>query len=492
MRAALPVAVVGGGIAGLAAAYRLQERGAAYVLFEAEGRLGGKILTERVDGFVLDGGPDAFLSERQQVLDLSEKVGLADRLLGTNDSRAGTYVFSGGRLHRLPEGLVMMVPTRLLPFLASPLVSWPGKLRMALDLVLPPRAGDRDESLASFVRRRLGREALEKIAEPLVAGIHAGDPETMSLRACFPRFLEMERRHGSLIRAMLAARRRPAASPRPGAAGPRRTYFMSYIGGMGELPAAVAARLDPRRLRTGCPVRRLEAVAGPDGRQTYRLFPAGEAPVEAAAVVLAVPAPAAAELLAPLAPAAADRLRQIPFTSTATVSLAYRRADFPHPLEGFGFVVPAVERRQVMGVTYTSIKWDHRSPDPEVILLRAVVGGPHNRELAEARPEEIVSAARAEVAAILGVTAPPLLARAYRWVGGWPQHTVGHLERLAAIEGELAALPGLQLAGASYRGHGIGLCIQSGYDAAEAALRACGRLAPSRGEDGDVAARPPA
>lgn len=484
MSAPGPVAVVGGGIAGLAAAHRLRQRGAPYLLFEAAGRLGGKILTEAVDGFVLDAGPDAFLSERRQVLELSAAVGLEDRLIGTNDERAGTYVFSRGRLHCLPDGLVMMVPTRLLPFLASPLVSWPGKLRMALDLVLPPRRDDADESLASFVRRRLGREALERIAEPLVAGIHAGDAETMSLKTCFPRFLEMERRHGSLIRGMLAARRRRAAAapapggaeaPAPGRAGLRRTYFMSYRGGMGELPAAVAARLEDDRVRRGCPVRRLEAVAGPGGRPRYRLLVEGAPPVEAAAVVLAIPADAAAALLAPLAPEVAATLGTIPFVSTATVSLAYRRADFPAPPAGFGFVVPAVEGRRVMGVTYTSIKWDFRVPDPDHVLLRAVVGGPAGRDLAEAAPERILEAVRAELADILGVTAPPRLARVYRWVRGWPQHTVGHLERMAAAEAALAArLPGVTLAGGSYRGHGIGLCIQSGWDAAERALAAAG------------------
>lgn len=486
------IVVVGGGITGLAAAHHLHRQGADYLLVEARDRLGGKIVTETVDGFLLDGGPDAFLSERRQVFELTEQVGLSGRLLNTNDAHRGTFVFSGGRLHRLPEGLVMMVPTRILPFLASPLVSWPGKLRMALDLVLPPRRGEGDESLAHFVTRRLGREALDKIAEPLVAGIHAGDPETMSLAASFPRFLEMERRHGSLIRAMLAARRRPAAPPSatgapgaaagPGGAPPRRTYFMSYVGGMGELPAAVAARLDPARVVVGRAVTRIDAAApaapgGPEagaagGRAPYRVHVAGMAPVEAAAVVLAVPAPAAAALLASVAPEVAARLQAMTFASSATVNLAFRRADLPRPLEGFGFVVPAVEGRRIMGVTYTSVKWDHRVPDEESVLLRVFVGGRANQALAEADEAAILAAVREELGDILGIAAPPRLARVHPWRRAWPQYALGHRERVAALASALAAHPGLCLAGDSYHGVGIGHCIQSGVDAAARALAA--------------------
>lgn len=470
------VAIVGGGISGLAAAYRLQElrqagaAGADHVLLESGRRLGGKIITDRVDGFTVEGGPDCFLSEKPWVFDLASRVGIDDRLLGTNEAHKGTFVLSGGRLHRLPEGLVLMIPTRIMPFLLSPLISWPGKARMALDLLLPRRPGQADESLAAFVRRRLGREALDKIAEPLVAGIHAGDPELMSLRASFPRFLQMEEKHGSLIRAMLAARKRaPAQAPAGKARNADRTYFMSFRGGMGELPDAVAKRLDPQRILTGHEVIR---ITGGERGNGYVIEVDGTEPVVARSVIVATSPDTAARLLAGLAPGIADNLRRIPLASTATVSLAFRREEVASSLAGFGFVIPLLEGRRIMAVTYSSIKWSYRTPDDaKYVLFRVFAGGARNRGLTGLSDADLILMVREELHSILGITAAPLFARAYRWINGMPQYTLGHLERMAALDELLREQPGLHLAGAAYRGIGIGDCINSGFTAAEKVVR---------------------
>ncbi len=469
------IAIIGGGIAGLAAAHRLQkeiESGSGhidYVLIEGDKRLGGKILTEKVGEYLIEGGPDCFLSEKPEVLTISKELGLESALMGTNDANKGTFVLSGGKLHRLPEGLVLMVPAKITPFLMSGLISWPGKMRMLMDLFIPRRQTDGDETLASFVTRRLGREALDKIAEPLVAGIHAGDPETMSLMASFPRFLDMEAKHGSLLKAMLSARKkRPPAPSAPNAAqGFKRTYFMTFKDGLGQLVEAIERRLDKSRLLTSHTVTGIAKNSNGNGGFVIRLRNAE--PIMADAVVLAIPAHAAKPIIKGLSPALADLVGQIGFTSTATVSLAYKREQVPHRLEGFGFVIPSVEKRRIMAVTYSSIKWDHRAPDGHV-LLRIFVGGLHNQNLVEGGGD-LIAVARDEVKQILGITAEPSLAKAYRWNRGMPQYTLGHLERIKMIDRELHQIPGLHLAGGSYRGVGLPDCIRSGVTAVQTILQ---------------------
>lgn len=484
---AVDVAIVGGGIAGLAAAHALAVRAAAgrpvsYLLLEQEDRFGGKVLTEREGGFLFDAGPDCFVTEKPGVIELAGELGIAHRLLASNESHKGTYVLSGGRLHALPEGLLLLVPTRLWPFLASPLISWKGKLRMALDLVLPPRRDGRDESLEEFVLRRLGREALEKIAEPLVAGIHAGDPRTMSVRASFPRFIRMEQEYGSLLRAMLAARRpRGAGAAAAGRSGPGqaaggtavpgpRTFFMSFRAGMGELADAVLAALPAERLRARARAARLLRLPeGGEGAARYAVELAGGGRIEARAVILATPSFATAELLQDLDPGLAALVGAIPTVSTAVVHLAYRREDLP-PLRGFGVLVPLVEGRRIKAVTYSSIKWDGRVPDPAVVLMRVFVGGARREHLADLGRAELERLAAEEVASLLGFAARPVLARVHRWPRGMHQYVVGHLERLEQIQERLGRHPGLYLAGSAYRGTGTGDCIRSGQAAADAAL----------------------
>ncbi|ATW25699.1 protoporphyrinogen oxidase [Candidatus Formimonas warabiya] len=461
------VAIIGGGIAGLAAAYALEEKGEniEYTLIEKDARLGGKILTETHDGFLVEGGPDCFLSEKPSVIKLAEKIGLADSLIGTNDEFKGTYVYSGGRVHALPEGLMLMVPTKIVPFALSPLISWPGKMRMALDFVLPRKKDDDDETLHNFVVRRLGREALDKIAEPLIGGIHGGNPETMSLKASFPRFLDMERNYGSLIRAMLAARRRSPAKRPEGSGGKPGTYFMSFKNGMGELTDALEKKLGGRILKGK------EVVKVGRSGTHYQILGDGFGEITADAVIFALPAPEAAALIRGWDAASADILEETPMASSATVSLAFRREQLPFSPASFGFLIPHVEQRKINAVTFSSIKWNYRMPDEDSVLLRTFVGGAKNSHLACAGEEEILHWVKQDLKSILGISSNPVMSRIHRWIHARPQYTMGHLERLHRVEQRLKSLPGFYLAGGCYRGIGVPDCINDGMNAAENVMR---------------------
>jgi len=456
------VVVVGGGIAGLAAAYTLQEnQQIEYTLVEKNPRLGGKILTEYEDGYLIEGGPDCFLSEKQSVIKLAEKIGLADSLIGTNDQYKGTYIFSGNRLHTLPEGLMLMVPTKIVPFALSPLISWPGKLRMSLDFILPKKKDQTDETLHDFVIRRLGREALDKIAEPLIGGIHGGDPVTMSLRASFPRFLEMEKNYGSLIRAMLAARKKAGPKKAPAGGNRPKTYFMTFKNGMGELTEALEKKLTGQILK-GKAVTGI-TVSGPG----FQVLLEGGEMIRAHGVILAVPAPEAADLLEQQAPDISGILRLTPMASSATITLVYKREQIPKGLNSFGFLVPHVEQRKINAVTFSSVKWNYRVPDAEHVLLRTFVGGAKNSPLAEVPDAEMIQWVKEELRLILGITAAPERYWIHRWIHDRPQYTMGHLDRIKDIERRLTRMPGLVLAGGSYRGIGVPDCVNDGIKGAK-------------------------
>ncbi|HHX51501.1 MAG TPA: protoporphyrinogen oxidase [Clostridia bacterium] len=473
------VIVVGAGMAGLAAAYYLEKArqvdpSVDYLLLEQDRRTGGKILTERSGNFVIEGGPDCFLAEKPAVFRLSRELGIYHELLGTTEKNKGTYVFSGGRVHRLPEGLMLMVPTKIIPFAFSPLISWPGKLRMGLDLILPRRRGEGDESLAGFVTRRLGREALDKIAEPLIGGIHAGDPEEMSIQASFPRFLEMEEKYGSLIRAMLAARKQPKRSGTGKPGSPRITYFMSFQKGLGQLTGEVAGRLDPEKVRLDC---RVAGVAREDDG-SYRVKLASGEILKAQGVILAIPAYEASRVIGDQDPLAGELLARIPAASSATITLSYKKSAFPRPLEGFGLLVPQVENRKIMAITYTSRKWQYRpAAGEEDVLLRVFIGGARNQHLVTLDEERLLRLVQDELKSILGISAQPGFYRCYRWVRGMPQYTLGHLERMDVIRQRISLYPGLYLIGASYDGVGIPNCIEAGNRAVEEALIYLGKRA---------------
>jgi len=458
--------VVGGGIAGLTAAHRAveisRERETALELtvLEARDRLGGTIETEHAGGFLVETGPDSFLSEKPWGLALCRRIGLESRLVGTDDRFRRVFVWFGKRLHPVPDGFQLLAPTRLTPFVTSSLFSWPGKLRMALDVILP-RGGGGDESLGAFVRRRLGREALERIAQPLIAGIYTADPDELSLLATMPRFVELERRERSLILGLWkASRKAPAAST----SGARWSLFVSLAGGMGELIAALASRLPSDAVRLK------HRVGGIERRGAHWRVTTEEAgAIDADAVIVATETHAASRLLRYVDPPLATMLEMIPYASSATVSLGYRRADVPHPLDGFGFVVPRAEHRDLLACTFSSVKYPGRAPERHV-LIRCFVGGALNAAALERSDDEIVERVRRELGEALGITAAPMLTRVARHPASMPQYAVGHLTTVETIERRLAAIPGLLLAGGGYRGVGIADCVRSGEAAADAAF----------------------
>ena len=448
--------IVGGGISGLATAFSLQ--GCDYTLIESSPRWGGKITTAREAGFTIEGGPDSFITQKTAGTELCKQLGLEDQLVGSNSGKsAATYIWSGGRLHAMPEGMMLMAPTMVLPFLRSRLFSWPGKLRMGMEVFVPRASGDEDESLAGFVRRRLGAEALNKLAGPLMGGIYAADPERLSLKSTFPIFLEMEKKHGSLLRGMMKSARQRAAH-----GAKRPPMFMTLRGGLQQFSDALAARLPETNLRTGC-----RALAVSRYANRYRIDLDDGSSLLADDVVFATPSFATADLVERLDPVLAQRLRAIQYVSTATVSLGFRRSEIAHPLQGSGFIVPQSEGRRITACSWSSAKFQHRAPE-DCVLLRVFIGGALAEELAEQDEDALVRLAREELQVILGISATPVLARAYRWPKANPQYDLGHGERVAEIEQMLREFPGLHLAGAAYHGPGIPDCIQSGQKAAQA------------------------
>jgi oxygen-dependent protoporphyrinogen oxidase len=452
------VAIIGGGISGLSAALALHKRKVPYLVLEAGERLGGVIRTEARDGFLLEGGPDSMLAQKPEAVALCRELGLGERLVPTNPDERAVYVLHRQRLHPLPEGMMLAVPTKVLPFLASGLFSWPGKLRMGLDVVIPGKNGTGDESIASFLRRRFGQEAVDRLGEPLLAGIHAGDPERLSILATFPRFRELERAHGSLVRGLRAA---PRPKPAPGAGPP--AAFYSLRGGLVELVEALVARLDAGALRTRVAVRGVEAAAS-----GFSLATDGGEPVTARRVVVAAPGPRIAPALSGLVPEAARALGAIPFASSATVLLGYRRGDVAHPLDGYGMVVPASEGLRTTALSFASTKFPFRAPAGHV-LLRGFLGGVRDPGALSLRDDEMIETVTSDMRDVLGLRAAPLLTRVFRWPGGTPQLEVGHLARMREVEQAVAAVPGLFLTGAGVRSTGIPDSVADGTRAGEAA-----------------------
>jgi len=455
------VVIVGGGIAGLSAAYVLERKATEsleVVLVEREYRLGGKIRTERADGFVIEGGPDTFVSTKPWAVDLCRELGMEDRLQGTDEARRRVYVLHQGRLVELPDGLAMMVPTRIWPMVKTPLLSAAGKVRMGLDLVLPAHPDEGDESLGNFVTRRLGREVYERLIEPLMSGIYAGDGDRLSLQATFPFLREWELRYGSLTRGALALRRK-RSSPNG-----RRSIFLTPLTGLAELVEALQANLRQTQVHLGASVKAIRRL-----EEGFELRTADGPPLRADAVILAAPAPAAAGMLAGMDEELVGLLASIEYVSTATVSLAFRSSDLPRPLDGHGYIIPRVEGREALACTWTSTKFPHRAPDGYA-LLRVFIGraGQGDELLADERC--LLDVARRELAQTLGLQAEPVVTRVYRWPQAMPQYNLGHPRRLEEIEARLRHLPGLFLAGAAYRGIGIPDCIRSGQEAARTAL----------------------
>jgi oxygen-dependent protoporphyrinogen oxidase len=455
------VVVIGGGIAGLATAYELSRRGVAFVLLERGPRVGGVILSEEVDGYTIDGGPDALLTQKPAGIQLCEEIGLGDRLVPTKPPRLA-YIQRGGRLYPLPAASVLGIPTQFGPFLRTRLFSWSGKARMGCELFVPPRRGEDDESIGSFMTRRFGAEANMYLAEPLLAGIHAGDVDRLSVQALFPRFVDAERTHGSLLRAF---RHRPAAAPATTAAptAPKADgAFKSLPGGLSEMVRALERAIGAEFLRTNTPV---SAVTG---RGPFDVRTAAGDVIRARAVVLATPAFVTSTLMRDRDEDIAQLAGGINYASAATVALAFHRDALSHPLNGSGFVVPRVEKTGILAGSWLSSKWPHRAPENRV-LLRTFIGGARDPRALDASDEELVRVSLSALTPLLGITGAPLLTRIFRWERANAQHEVGHLTRLAAIERALTRHPGLFLTGSGFRGTGIPDCVTDGRATAQAA-----------------------
>jgi len=461
----LRILIIGGGISGLAAAHRARElnRSAQITILEASNRLGGTIQTESRDGFLLERGPDSFISEKPQALALAKRLGLESQLIQTNEEYRRSFIVRDGRLRAVPDGFQLLAPSRMWPFLTSNIFSLAGKARMAADLFLPRKNtnGTNDESLASFVRRRFGEEALERMAQPMVGGIYTADPETLSLRATLPRFLDMEREHRSLILAML----RQKNVPKSGTSGARYSLFLSFERGMQVL---VDALTQVTRMNADFRVKtRAQRLSFDQG---WTIITDKEEQIKADAVCLAVPAYIAASLLSDTHACLAEKLRAIKYASTATINFGYRRAAIAHALNGFGFVVPFVEERSLIACTFSSVKFSGRAPGG-LVLLRAFAGGALQPEIFALDDEEMARKVEADLRELLGISEDPLFVEVAKWERSMAQYEVGHLNRVSEIEKLAGELPGLALAGNAYRGAGIPDCIRSGEAAAEILMK---------------------
>ena len=466
------IAVIGAGIAGLAASYELEKARAAgatvdYTLFEGRNRLGGSLASEIVNGAVLERGPDSFISEKPAAAELCRELGLGAELLPSNDAERKTYVLVRNRLVPLPDGLMFLVPTKLIPTALTRLFSFSTKVRMALELLHPPRRNDRgDEAVAALVERHFGVEAVDRLANPLLSGIYGGDAAQLSARTVLPGLVKMESEYGSLTRGMLAAHRqmraRAKAAAKDGNARSRpaqRAIFTSLRGGMQQLIDALAARIRPDCVRLSTPVSAIAKVAEGwevafgDGAEFYD------------AVIFASPAWAAGVLLSPVDPALGEELSAIPYSSSITVNLVYDEAKLGRLPDGFGFLIPYSEGRSMLACTFVHRKFLGRTP-PGKAVLRAFLGGMKNEALLAETDEALVATVRRELNEILGIQAEPEHVQVSRWRRAMAQYAVGHQERTARIAAHVAALPGLRLAGNAYDGIGIPDCIRLGRKAA--------------------------
>ena len=458
------IAIIGGGISGLSAAFDLEQRrrnvaDVEYLLYEASPRLGGVLRSEYIDGCVVEAGPDSFVTEKPWAANLSRELGMGEQLIGSNDADRKTYILTGGRLVAMPDGLMFLVPTKILPTGLSPLFSWKTKLRMMQELFHPPNAVHHDESVADFVERHYGREMVDRLADPLLSGVYGGESARLSVRAVLPRFAEMERTHGSLGRAMLAARKKMASGP-PKTATP---LFTSLKKGMQHLAETVVSRLTSTSLLTNATVKTVVPDCG-----RWRVI-AEEQSEPFDKLIVALPGPAAAQVLRDTSSELASELAGIQYSSSITVGIAYgnevRRALPP----GFGFLVPRSEGKKLLAATFVHNKFPHRAP-ADIALLRCFFAGNVAEEVWTFSDEQLIGIVRNELQQIVGLRAEPRFARVYRWKSAMAQYGVGHLGRLQRIDALRQQIPGLALAGNGFGGIGVPDCVRSGRDAVKLLL----------------------
>jgi oxygen-dependent protoporphyrinogen oxidase len=467
------VAVIGGGVSGLAAAHRLGElcrdanRPLELTLFEAAARVGGVIETHRVEGYLVEAGSDSLITNKPWGVDLCRRLGLEDRLIPTDSTYRRTLVLRNGKPMAVPEGFMLLAPAKVWPVLKSPIFSPWGKLRMGLEYFVPRRDQEGDESVASFVRRRFGHEALERLVQPLVGGIYTSDPEMLSLQATMPRFLDMERDSRSLIRA--SRKQAQQLQSEQQGSGARYGLFATLADGLCELTGRLKSRIaewGTIRLNAAVsaiqPVRPRDAGVSRDGWE-IRLEDGSTAKFDA--LVLALPAYRAGDLMVEFAQSLAGLLSGIDYASSAVVVVGHRLTNVRHPLDAFGLVIPAIENRKVLAVSFSSRKFPGRAPDGRV-LLRTFLGGAMQSELLDRSDDEFAALVRDELKELLGVTGTADFTIIRRYHRAMPQYHVGHLERVRQIEDGIAKFPGLELAGNAYRGVGIPDCIHSGEQAA--------------------------
>jgi protoporphyrinogen/coproporphyrinogen III oxidase len=460
------IAIIGGGISGLSAAFYLQKARAAgadleYTLFESGQRLGGSMYSDRVEGCLVEAGPDSFLTEKPWAVALCKELGIADQLIGSNDAQRKTYIVVKGRMVVMPDGLMFMVPTQLVPTALSSLFSWSTKLRMARELLHPPRPMQSDETVAQLVERHFGVEVVDRLADPLLSGVYGGDAAKLSARAVLPRFVEMEEKYGSLSRAMLAAHKKMMATRKD----PPRPLFTSLQDGMQQMVDAIADRLDPESIRLRTHVLR---VYPEDSSWRVSVEMNGEERFDAA--LIATPANIAGTLLDGVDRGLARNLQDITYSSSVTVTLGYYMDQLAVLPPGFGFLVPRSEGTRMLACTFAHNKFPHRAPEGKGIL-RCFLGGARDEAVLGLTDDEILETVYRELKDILKLAARPIFARVYRWRGAMAQYEPGHIARVERIEKRVAEIPGLALAGNAYHGIGVPDCIRSGMEAANSLVQ---------------------
>lgn len=450
------IAIIGGGISGLTTAYRLAHSSLGGLgkleihVYEASERFGGVIKTTEQGGFITEGGPDAFITAKPWALELCKELGLEGELLQTNPEVRQSFILSRNKLMPVPRGFYLMSPGKVSDVIRTSLLSWPGKLRMASELLIPRKKDVGDESLASFVTRRFGRELLERIAQPMIAGIYSADPEELGLEATFPDFLKMEQKHGSVIRGL--GKKKDAATQK--ASGPRYSLFLTLKGGLSAMTEALIKSMPEVYFHSQTKLINIEPSSG------WRLSFEGVGSIDADVVCFATPSIVAGRFVQPFAPELSKALCKIPYENVATLNLAFKRSAVKHPLDGFGYVVPAIENKKIVGCTFSSVKFLGRAKEDDTVLLRAFIGGKSARSLLSLSDEQITQAVSDELSLLLNISEAPLFSSLQRWPASIPQYLVGHKQTVSTIFRELKKYPGLFLTGNAYEGTGVPDCIQ--------------------------------